>query len=53
MVIKLPNTWDIKAISEEIGLDLEEEEILEYIELMGPTIESTISLTQSLIIYRQ
>ena len=40
MAIKLPNSWDIKAISEEIGLDLEDEEILEYIELMGPAIES-------------
>ena len=40
MAIKLPNSCDIRAISEEIGLDLEEEEILEYIELMGPTIES-------------
>ena len=40
MAIKLPNSWDIRAISEEIGLDLEEEEILEYIELMGPAIES-------------
>ena len=35
MAIKLPNSWDIRAISEEIGLDLEEEAILEYIELMG------------------
>ena len=40
MAVKLPNSHDVRLISEDIGLDLEDDEIHEYISLMKPAIDA-------------